>query len=235
MAAWHFWSREVKCNCSVKSISSFLFGMFSLIARVVLRICGLRKNRKDFSSNVPFPPISLFFLCFFFYISCIFPLSPIVTRSEEWHLEHLVKNMSCIPKRHHAQPSAPSENTLSAQTVLGWCVGAAGGGSPGAHSLAGGPCCCCSLCAPSACPRGRGCFALCCPLLQGVGSPWQGWGFLSLCPVPCNSTESWLFWLFCLVGSLLLRIALTALALVQLSFQVSDRIFSQLLFSITVI
>lgn len=74
MAGWHFWNQEVKCNCSVKSIFSLLFGMFSLISRVVLSICGLQK-RKDFLSNAPFRHISLFcFLLFSLSFFCCFQL-----------------------------------------------------------------------------------------------------------------------------------------------------------------
>ena len=65
--------------------------------------------------SLPFP--SSFFVPPFIFF-CSFPFSPILTRSEEWHLKHLVKNMSCIPKRYHMQPSAPSE-----EAPLAWMGG----------------------------------------------------------------------------------------------------------------
>lgn len=108
--------------------------------------------------SLPFPS-SFFVSPSMFFFFCIFSLCPIVTMPEEWHLKHLVTKMSCTHKRHHAQPSAPSEITLLARTVSG----AAGSGSPGSLSLDGGVCCC----SFSRVPSGKGHFSLRCPLPHG--------------------------------------------------------------------
>lgn len=174
-----------------------------------------RKISHQIFLSLPFP--SSFFVSSFLFF-CIFSLCPIVTMSEEWHLKHSVTKMSCIHKRHHVQPAAPSASTLLARTVLG----TGSGGSPGSLSLDGGLCCCSFSCVPS----GKGHFALCRPPPHGRDDSFSPPLFLATPLIVVSVVQ---------VGSLLFRTALTALALEQLRFQVYDWIFSELFSSVTVI